>query len=58
MSILKHYDLDPIVKCFRDDLEYFKDLSLFYKLQGVKIPKRLKKRIEIIENQISKIERE
>jgi len=57
VSILKHYDLDPIVKCFRDDLEFFKDLILSYRVQGVEIPKRLKELKKNVENQISKIER-
>ena len=55
---MKHYDLDPIVKCFRDDLDFFKDLILSYKVQGVKIPERLKERIETVKNQINKIEGE
>ena len=41
--------------CFRDDLEFFKDLLLSYRVQGVEIPERLKKLKANVENQIEKI---
>ena len=38
--------------------EFFNDLIRAYKMQGIKIPDRLKKLKESIENQINKIEGE
>ena len=55
---MKLYDLDPIVKCFRDDLEYFKDLSLSYRIQGVVVPDRLRNIRDKVNNQIKQIEGE
>ena len=42
----------------RDCDKFFKDLIFSYRVQGVKIPERLKKLKESVENQIIKIEGE
>lgn len=55
---MKHYNLDKIEPIMRDCDKFFKDLIFSYRVQGVKIPERLKKLKESVENQIIKIEGE
>ena len=55
---MKHYNLDKIEPIMRDCYKFFKDLIFSYRVQGVKIPERLKKLKESVENQIIKIEGE
>jgi len=56
MSVLKHYNLNEIQPIMRDCNEFFNDLIIAYKMQGIKIPDRLKELKENVENQINKIE--
>ena len=58
MSILKHYNLNEIQPIMRNCNEFFNDLIRAYRMQGIKIPKRLKELKENLENQINKIEGE
>ena len=55
---MKHYNLDEIQPIMTNCNEFFNDLIRAYKMQGIKIPDRLKKLKESIENQINKIEGE
>ena len=53
---MKHYNLNEIQPIMRDCNEFFNDLIIAYKMQGIKIPDRLKELKENVENQINKIE--
>ena len=55
---MKHYDLDKIEPLLKDCRSFFITLIMSYKLQGVKIPQRLKELKKNIENQINRIEGE
>ena len=55
---MKYYDLDKIEPLLKDCRSFFITLIMSYKLQGVKIPQRLKELKENIENQINRIEGE
>ena len=57
MSVLKNYDLDRIEPIMKDCSQFFRDLILSYKVQGIKVPSRLKELKESVEKQIHKIER-
>ena len=53
---MKHYDLDKISPIMRDCKNFFNDLVLAYRIQGFKIPNRLKKLRSDIDEQIIIIE--
>ena len=53
---MKHYDLDKISPIMRDCKNFFNDLVLAYRIQGFKIPNRLKKLRSDIDEQITIIE--
>ena len=53
---MKHYDLDKISPIMRDCKNFFNDLVLAYRIQGFKVPNRLKKLRSDIDEQITIIE--
>ena len=55
---MKHYDLEKIVPILRNCKEYFDDLALAYRVQGIKMTDRFKKLRKDVTEQIIKIEGE
>tara|TARA_Y100001963_G_scaffold154528_1_gene243499 strand:+ start:312 stop:497 length:186 start_codon:yes stop_codon:yes gene_type:complete len=55
---LKHYDLEKISPILRNCKEYFDDLALAYRVQGIKMTDRFKKLRKDVTEQIIKIEGE
>ena len=53
---MKHYNLDRIQPILRDCDNFFIDLIRAYKMQGIKIPDRLKKLKENVKEQLHKID--
>ena len=55
---MKHYDLEKISPILRNCKEYFDDLALAYRVQGIKMTDRFKKLRKDVTEQIIKIEGE
>ena len=55
---MKNYDLERIVPIMRDCQRFFDDLTLAYRVQGIKITDRFKKLRKDVTEQIIKIEGE
>ena len=52
---MKHYNLNEIQPIMRNCNNFFNDLIRAYKMQGIKIPDRLKKLKENVKEQLHKI---
>ena len=53
---MKHYNLNEIQPIMRNCNNFFNDLIRAYKMQGIKIPDRLKKLKENVKEQLHKID--